>query len=67
MVTEQELAALLRQHGWSLVWQSRRRQVKGFAYAKKRQGKKGISRYLIARRKLAELSPDKVLRKIGIS
>jgi hypothetical protein len=46
MVTEQELAALLKLHGWSLVWQSRRRQVKGFAYAKKRQGKKGISRYL---------------------
>jgi hypothetical protein len=63
MVTEQELKDLLQAHGWYLSWipisKSR------YAYAKKREGKQVLTRYLKAERKLGELTAEEVLKRIG--
>jgi len=63
MVTESELATLLENHGWYLSmipkWNKR------FAYAKKREGKQVLTRYLKAESKLNELTTEEVLKRIN--
>lgn len=63
---EKELEDLLKQHGWYLAFVTKRKQPNAYAYAKRRVGKKGVSRYLIARKKLADLTPDFVLKRIQL-
>jgi len=64
-VTEQELAAFLKARGWYLDIVTRRRQGKRFAYAKRREGKRVVTRYLIAESKLAGLTESDVVRRIS--
>jgi hypothetical protein len=63
MVTEEELRNLLEKHNWKLDM-IKRYQTR-YAYAKKRLGKKTLSRYLITERKLAQLTEAEVLRRIS--
>ncbi len=64
-MTEEELSNLLEQHDWKLDM-IRRYQTR-YAYAKKRIGKKTLSRYLITERKLDQLTEAEVLRRISQS
>lgn len=63
-MTEQELGELLEKHGWKLDM-IRRYQTR-YAYAKLRQGRRTLSRYLTTERKLYLLTPQEVLRRIGV-
>jgi hypothetical protein len=60
--TEQELKAFLEAHQWRLDM-IQRYQTR-YAYAKKREGKKTLSRYLTTERKLDELTEAEVLKRI---
>lgn len=62
MVTIDDLEALLKAHEWRLDM-IQRYQTR-YAYAKKRIGKKTLSRYLTTERKLDQLTPEEVLRRI---
>lgn len=64
IVTADEVKQLLKAHGWLLSLQVRRGQGKRFVYAKRRQGLKIVSRYIASESRLAEITPDDVLRRI---
>jgi hypothetical protein len=62
-VTEEELKALVEEHGWYLMMV--RRYKTRYAYAKKREGKTVIARYIITEAKLSQLSREEVLKKLN--
>ena len=63
MVTQDELSTLLHTHGWYL--DMNKKYKTRYAYAKRRVGKRVLSRYLITENKLHQLSQEDVLKKIG--
>ena len=65
LVTAEELEQLLQAHGWYLDFIQKRGQGKRFAYAKQRQGRRVVTRYLKAESKLDELTEDYVLKRIS--
>jgi len=64
MVTESELSTLLQAHGWYLDMVKRYKTQ--YAYAKRRVGKTVQTKYLITENKLSQLSPEDVLKKLGV-
>lgn len=64
MVTEQELRTFLASHSWRLDM-IQRYQTR-YAYAKKRTGKKTLSRYLGTERKLESLTEEEVFKRIQL-
>jgi hypothetical protein len=62
MVTEAELSSLLKEQGWYLVML--RKYKTRYAYAKKRAGKRVLTRYLKTESKLSELTVSDVLKRI---
>lgn len=61
-MTVEELEALLHKHGWYLAIV--RKWRKDYAYAKRRVGRKGQSKYIKAMHLLGELTPEFVLKRI---
>lgn len=64
-MTEGEIEALLERHGWYLSMEKRHQTH--FAYAKRRVGKRGVTRYLKSERKFAELTPAFIEAKIRLA
>lgn len=62
----EQLKMLLKAHGWTLRLEPRRKYGKRFAVAKKRTGKRVVTRYIKAERKFSELTEVDVLAKIGV-
>lgn len=62
MVTEGELATLLHTHGWYL--DMIRKYKTRYAYAKRREGKTVVTRYLKSESKFSELTPEEVVKRI---
>ncbi len=62
MVTEGELAALLHSRGWYL--DMIRKYKTRYAYAKRREGRTVVTRYLKSESKFDELTTEEVLNRI---
>ena len=67
MVTTEGLKSLLKAHGWTLVLEQRRNQGKRFAIAKKRQGKRVLTRYIKAENLFSQLTEEDVLARIVVA
>jgi len=65
-VSIEELKSLLREQGWNLDLVTRGKN-KRFAYAKKRQGRRVLTRYLKAESKLSELTKNDVLARMTLT
>jgi hypothetical protein len=63
MVTEEEISALLQEHGWYLDMV--RKYKTRYAYAKRRAGKQVLTRYLVTEAKFSQLTREDVLKKIS--
>lgn len=63
MLEKEELRSLLEANGWKLYL--KRVYKSSFAYARKRVDGLVKTRYLKAESKLAELTPEEVLRRIS--
>lgn len=63
-MTEAELKALLKEHGWYLSYSGP--YTTRYAHAKRRLNGRMVTRYLITERKLDQLTRERVLQAIGV-
>ncbi len=63
MMDEQELASLLRSHGWSYIRRLRRKGTP-YAYARKREGASIKERYLTPLSRISRLTSEEVINKL---
>jgi len=66
MESIETLSDLLHKYGWFLDLVERGTKHKRFAYAKRRKGRKVLTRYLKAESRLSRLTVQEVLTKIGV-
>lgn len=63
-MSEEEIEALLIRHGWYLSMVKRHQTY--FAYAKRKIGNRGVTRYIKTERKFNELTPSMIEAKIRL-
>lgn len=64
VMNEETVASLLRERGWTFTLRYRRTQGKQYVYAKKRQGKIVIERYIAPLQDIGTLTCDQVIQKL---